>query len=55
MMRKLIHHFIQHTVITNWVMLVVGLAGVFALFNMNKRISPKLTRPRAARRHSVPR
>ena len=43
MMRKLIHHFIQHTVITNWVMLVVGLAGVFALFNMNKRISPKLT------------
>lgn len=41
-MRKLIEHFIKHPVITNWVMLVVCLAGVFALFQLDRRISPKL-------------
>ncbi len=41
-MRKVIEHFIRHSVITNWVMLVICLAGVFALFNMNKRLAPKL-------------
>lgn len=41
-MRKLIHYFIEHSVITNWVMFVICLAGVFALFSMDRRISPKL-------------
>ncbi|MEE8551320.1 MAG: efflux RND transporter permease subunit, partial [Gemmatimonadota bacterium] len=40
-MKNVIHYFIKHSVITNWVMLVICLAGVFALFNLNKRLNPK--------------
>ncbi len=40
-MRKVIEYFIKHSVITNWVMLLICMAGVFALFNLNKRLSPK--------------
>jgi len=41
-MRKFIQYFIKHSVVTNWVMLVICLAGVFALFNLNKRLNPKI-------------
>ncbi len=40
-MRKLIEYFIRHSVITNWVMLVICLAGLFALFKVNKRLAPR--------------
>jgi multidrug efflux pump subunit AcrB len=41
MVQKFIQYFIKHSVITNWVMLVICLAGIFALFNLNKRINPR--------------
>lgn len=41
-MRKVIEYFIKHSVVTNWVMLVFCLAGIFALFNLNKRLNPKV-------------
>ncbi|UCF20305.1 MAG: efflux RND transporter permease subunit [Gemmatimonadota bacterium] len=41
MMRNVIHYFIKHRVVTNWLMLAVGLAGVFALFNLERRLNPK--------------
>ncbi|MFQ5968369.1 MAG: efflux RND transporter permease subunit [Acidimicrobiia bacterium] len=40
-MRKVIHHFIQHSIVTNWLVLVVCLAGVFALFMLDRRLAPK--------------
>ena len=40
-MRKFIQYFIDHRVITNWIMLVICLAGVFALFNLQRRIQPR--------------
>jgi multidrug efflux pump subunit AcrB len=41
-MRNVIHYFIKHRVVTNWVMLAVMLAGVFALFNLERRLNPKI-------------
>ncbi|UCC74665.1 MAG: efflux RND transporter permease subunit [Gemmatimonadota bacterium] len=41
-MRNFIHYFIKHRVVTNWIMLAVMLAGVFALFNLERRLNPKL-------------
>ncbi len=41
MLRDVINYFIRHSVITNWVLLVICLSGVFALFNLNKRLAPK--------------
>jgi multidrug efflux pump subunit AcrB len=41
-MRNVINYFIKHTVVTNWVMIAFMLAGVFALFNLERRLSPKL-------------
>lgn len=41
-MKNFINYFIKHSVITNWIMLVICLAGVFALANLNKRINPKM-------------
>lgn len=41
-MRNFINYFIKHSVVTNWVMLAVMLAGVFALFNLERRLNPKL-------------
>ena len=40
-MKNVIRYFIEHTAITNWIMLVICIAGIFALFNLNKRLDPK--------------
>ncbi|MBI9073426.1 MAG: efflux RND transporter permease subunit [Melioribacteraceae bacterium] len=40
-MKNFINYFIKHSVITNWVMLVICFAGIFALANMKKRVEPK--------------
>jgi len=40
-MKNVIHYFIKHPVVTNWIMLAVGLAGIFALVNLERRLSPK--------------
>ncbi len=40
-MQKFIKYFIKHSVITNWIMLVICIAGIFALFNLNRRLDPK--------------
>jgi len=45
MIKKYIEYFIKHKVITNWVMLVIFLAGTFALFNLQTRIQPKYEEP----------
>ena len=42
MAAKVIQYFIKHSVVTNWVMIIICIAGIFALSNMNKRINPKL-------------
>lgn len=42
MLKTFVHYFIKHSVITNWIMLLICAAGVFALFNLNKRLDPKL-------------
>ena len=42
MASKFIQYFIKHSVITNWVMIVICIAGIFALSNMQKRINPKI-------------
>jgi len=41
-MKNVLGYFIKHRVVTNWVMLAVMLAGVFALFNLERRLNPKL-------------
>ncbi len=41
-MKNVINYFIKHRIVTNWVMLAVMLAGVFALFNLERRLAPKL-------------
>ena len=41
MASKFIRYFIKHSVLTNWVMIVICIAGIFALSNLNKRINPK--------------
>ncbi|MBU1101021.1 MAG: efflux RND transporter permease subunit [Bacteroidetes bacterium] len=41
MLKNTIEYFIKHSVVTNWIMLVICLAGIFALFNLNKRLDPK--------------
>jgi multidrug efflux pump subunit AcrB len=33
-MKSVLEYFIKHRVVTNWLMLAVMLAGVFALFNI---------------------
>jgi multidrug efflux pump subunit AcrB len=40
-MKDVINYFIKHSVVTNWIMLAVMLAGVFALFNLERRLNPK--------------
>ncbi|MCH8326006.1 MAG: efflux RND transporter permease subunit, partial [Bacteroidetes bacterium] len=42
MLERFLRYFIKHSVITNWVMIVICIAGVFGLYNLNKRIDPKL-------------
>lgn len=41
-MKNFINYFIKHSVITNWIMLVICLSGIFALANLNKRVNPKV-------------
>jgi len=41
MASKFIQYFIKHSVITNWVMILIAIAGIFALSNLNKRVNPK--------------
>ncbi|MCP5061516.1 MAG: efflux RND transporter permease subunit [Ignavibacteriae bacterium] len=42
MAKRFIHYFIKHSVITNWIMIVICLAGIFALLNLDKRKDPKI-------------
>lgn len=42
MIKNIIEYFVKYRVVTNWVMLAVMLAGVFALFNLERRLNPKL-------------
>ncbi|MEE9189968.1 MAG: efflux RND transporter permease subunit [Candidatus Neomarinimicrobiota bacterium] len=44
-MKNFIEYFIKHRVISNWVMFLIGITGVFALFNLQKRINPKYEEP----------
>ncbi|MFC1785307.1 efflux RND transporter permease subunit [Candidatus Neomarinimicrobiota bacterium] len=44
-MKNFIEYFIKHRVIANWIMLVICLTGVFALFNLQTRINPKVEQP----------
>ncbi|MCK5519994.1 MAG: efflux RND transporter permease subunit, partial [Candidatus Marinimicrobia bacterium] len=41
-MRKIIEYFIRHSVVTNWIMLVIFLAGGIGLMNLKMRIWPKM-------------
>jgi len=41
MLRNFLNYFIKNSAITNWIMLVIMIAGVFALLNLNKRLDPK--------------
>ncbi len=42
MASKLIQYFIKHSVVTNWVMIIICVAGLFGLSQMHKRINPKI-------------
>jgi multidrug efflux pump subunit AcrB len=41
MVSNFVQYFIKHSVVTNWIMIIICLAGVFALINLQKRINPK--------------
>ena len=41
MASRFIQYFIKHSVITNWLMIFICIAGIFALSNLNKKINPK--------------
>ena len=41
MASKFVQYFIKHSVVTNWIMIIICLGGVFALFSLQKRINPK--------------
>lgn len=41
MASKFVQYFIKHSVITNWVMIIICIGGIFALSNLQKRINPK--------------
>ena len=42
MVSKFIQHFIKHSILTNWVMIIICIAGIFALSNIKKRTNPKI-------------
>ncbi len=42
MLDKFLKYFIKHSLLTNWVMIVICIAGIFGLYNLNKRVDPKL-------------
>ena len=41
MAEKFVRYFIKHSAVTNWIMIVICTAGIFALTNLNKRLDPK--------------
>ncbi len=41
MAEKFVRYFIKHSAVTNWIMIVICAAGIFALTNLNKRLDPK--------------
>jgi multidrug efflux pump subunit AcrB len=41
MAEKFVRYFIKHSAVTNWIMIVICAAGIFALANLNKRLDPK--------------
>jgi multidrug efflux pump subunit AcrB len=41
MAEKFIRYFIKHAAVTNWIMIVICAAGIFALSNLNKGLDPK--------------
>ncbi len=41
-MKNFISYFIRHSIITNWIMLVILLAGAIGLMNLKMRIWPKM-------------
>jgi len=41
MASRFIQYFIKHSAVTNWVMIIICIAGIFALSNLQKRINPK--------------
>ena len=44
-MKNFIEYFIKHRVISNWIMVMICLAGIFALSNLQTRINPKIEQP----------
>jgi len=42
MLDKFLKYFIKHSLLTNWVMIVICIAGIFGLYNLNKRVDPKI-------------
>lgn len=42
MINSFINYFLKHSIITNWIMLIICVGGIFALLNLNKRLDPKL-------------
>lgn len=41
-MRKLINFFVNNSLLTNWLMILIFVAGTFGLINLQKRIWPKI-------------
>ena len=41
MIKSFVNYFLKNSVIVNWIMLVICIGGIFALFNLNKRLDPK--------------
>lgn len=39
--RKIIEYFIKHSVVTNWIMIIICAAGIIGLFSLERRINPK--------------
>ncbi len=44
-MKNFIEYFIKHRVISNWIMIIICLAGAYALSNLQTRINPKVEQP----------
>lgn len=41
MLKKFTEYFIKNSAVSNWIMLVIMIAGIYALFNLTKRNDPK--------------
>ncbi len=42
MIKSFVNYFLKHSVMSNWIMIVICIGGIFALFDLNKRLDPKL-------------